>query len=91
NEKFDVIFIGGGSEVISEVISKIRSIMNKGARVVIDAILIETVNKALASLEANGFSNIDITEVIVAKGLKTKYGTAMISRNPIFIISGEFV
>jgi len=91
NEKFDVVFIGGGSEVIGEVIPKVKRIMNKGARVVIDAILIETVNRALNSLEVNGFSNIDVTEVIIAKGLKTRYGTAMISRNPIFIISGELI
>ncbi len=56
---------------------------------VIDAILLETVNNAISAMENIGFMNLEITEVIIAKGMKTKVGTAMMTRNPIFIISGE--
>ncbi|AAK42461.1 precorrin-6Y C5,15-methyltransferase (decarboxylating) subunit CbiT [Saccharolobus solfataricus] len=89
NEKFDRIFIGGGSEKIKEIISASWEIINKGGRIVIDAILLETVNNALSAMEKIGFVNLEITEVIIAKGMKTKVGTAMMARNPIFIISGE--
>ncbi|ACP47307.1 precorrin-6Y C5,15-methyltransferase(decarboxylating), CbiT subunit [Sulfolobus islandicus Y.N.15.51] len=89
NEKFDRIFIGGGSEKIKEIISASWEIIKKGGRVVIDAILLETVNNAISAMENIGFINLEITEVIIAKGMKTKVGTAMMTRNPIFIISGE--
>ncbi|MCH4815383.1 MAG: precorrin-6Y C5,15-methyltransferase (decarboxylating) subunit CbiT [Saccharolobus sp.] len=89
NEKFDRIFIGGGSEKIKEIISASWEIIKKGGRVVIDAILLETVNNAISAMENIGFMNLEITEVIIAKGMKTKVGTAMMARNPIFIISGE--
>ncbi|ACP34263.1 precorrin-6Y C5,15-methyltransferase (decarboxylating), CbiT subunit [Sulfolobus islandicus Y.G.57.14] len=89
NEKFDRIFIGGGSEKIKEIISASWEIIKKGGRVVIDAILLETVNNAISAMENIGFMNLEITEVIIAKGMKTKVGTAMMTRNPIFIISGE--
>jgi cobalt-precorrin-6B (C15)-methyltransferase len=88
-EKFDVVFIGGGSEVITEIIAAVKEIIKPKGRVVIDAILLETVNKAINALNNMKFNNIEVTEIIVAKGMKTRYGTAMVSRNPIFIISGE--
>ncbi|BDB99348.1 precorrin-6Y C5,15-methyltransferase (decarboxylating) subunit CbiT [Saccharolobus caldissimus] len=89
SEKFDRIFIGGGSEKIREILKASWNILKNGGRVAIDAILIETVNNAINSMEDIGFENIEVTEIIVAKGMKTRMGTAMISRNPIFIIVGE--
>ncbi|MDT7862351.1 MAG: precorrin-6Y C5,15-methyltransferase (decarboxylating) subunit CbiT [Saccharolobus sp.] len=89
SEKFDRIFIGGGSEKIREILKASWNILKNGGRVAVDAILIETVNNAINSMEDIGFENIEVTEIIVAKGMKTRIGTAMISRNPIFIIVGE--
>lgn len=89
SEKFDRIFIGGGSEKIREILKASWNILKNGGRVAVDAILIETVNNAINSMEDIGFENIEVTEIIVAKGMKTRMGTAMISRNPIFIIVGE--
>ncbi len=89
NEKFDKIFIGGGSERIEEILKASWLLLSENGRVVLDAILIETVNKAISAMESIGFNDIEITEVIIAKGKRTKVGTAMISRNPIFIIAGE--
>ncbi|WP_243669344.1 precorrin-6Y C5,15-methyltransferase (decarboxylating) subunit CbiT [Vulcanisaeta sp. JCM 16161] len=88
NEVFDSVFIGGGSENIEGIIEAVHDRLRSGGRIVIDAILIDTVYKAVKALERFGFSDIDVTEVIIAKGLRTRVGLAMISRNPIFIVSG---
>ena len=87
--KFDKVFIGGGSERIDEILRALWNMLNSKARVVIDAILVETVARAIKAMEEIGFGNVEVTEVIIAKGMKTRMGTAMMSRNPIFIISGE--
>ncbi|WP_338603736.1 precorrin-6Y C5,15-methyltransferase (decarboxylating) subunit CbiT [Sulfolobus tengchongensis] len=89
DKKFDRIFIGGGSEKISEIIGASWELLKENGRIVIDAILLETVNKAINAMEIMGFQNVEVTEVIIAKGMRTKMGTAMLSRNPIFIISGD--
>ncbi|MEM3204417.1 MAG: precorrin-6Y C5,15-methyltransferase (decarboxylating) subunit CbiT [Saccharolobus sp.] len=87
--KFDKVFIGGGSERIDEILRTLWNMLNSKARVVIDAILVETVARAIKAMEEIGFGNVEVTEVIIAKGMKTRMGTAMMSRNPIFIVSGE--
>jgi len=88
NEVFDSVFIGGGSENIEGIIEAVHEKLRDGGRVVIDAILIDTVYKAVKALDRLSFGEIDVTEVIIAKGLRTRVGLAMISRNPIFIVSG---
>ncbi|MFP3170215.1 MAG: precorrin-6Y C5,15-methyltransferase (decarboxylating) subunit CbiT [Sulfolobaceae archaeon] len=88
NEQLDSVFIGGGSERIREIITAIDSKLKKGGRVVADAILLETAVSATNALVELGYKT-ELIEVIVAKGMKTSKGYAMISRNPVFIIYGE--
>lgn len=89
NERFDRVFVGGGSERIEDIIRVLWGMLNGGGRVVVDAILVETVVRAVRAMEEVGFRDVEVTEVIIAKGLRTRVGTAMISRNPVFVISGE--
>ncbi len=88
NEQLDSVFIGGGSERIREIIAAIDPKLKKGGRVVADAILLETAVSATNALVELGYKT-ELIEVIVAKGMKTSKGYAMISRNPVFIIYGE--
>lgn len=88
NEQLDSVFIGGGSERIREIITAIDPKLKKGGRVVADAILLETAVSATNALVELGYKT-EVIEVIVAKGMKTSKGYAMISRNPVFIIYGE--
>ncbi len=78
----------GGSGNIEDVIEAVYNKLRVGGRLVVDAILIDTVYRALKTLEGLGVSDVDVTEVIIAKGLRTGTGIAMISRNPVFIIRG---
>ena len=87
-DTLDAVFIGGGSERIREIVQAVDKKLKRGGRVVADAILLETAINTLSSLEELGYRT-EIIEVIVAKGMKTSKGYAMISRNPIFIIYGE--
>ncbi|ARM74808.1 precorrin-6Y C5,15-methyltransferase (decarboxylating) subunit CbiT [Acidianus manzaensis] len=87
DEKVHSIFIGG-SENLEENIEKAKTLLLPNGRIVIDAILIETIARALSVLSD---FKVEITEAIIAKGMKTSKGYAMLSRNPIFIISAEKV
>lgn len=88
NEQLDSVFIGGGSERIREIITAVDQKLKKGGRIVADAILLETAVNATNALVELGYKT-EIIEVIVAKGMRTSKGYAMISRNPVFIIYGE--
>ncbi|MFP3260872.1 MAG: precorrin-6Y C5,15-methyltransferase (decarboxylating) subunit CbiT [Sulfolobus sp.] len=88
DDKLDAVFIGGGSEVIKEIMKVVDEKLKSGGRVVADAILLETAVSVLSALDELGYKS-EVIEVIVAKGMKTSKGYAMISRNPIFIIYGE--
>jgi len=87
DHEVDAIFIGG-TERLEEILLSSDKKLKNGGRIVIDAILLETVNKALSTLNQMGYKT-DVIEVIIAKGMKTSKGYAMISRNPIFIVYGE--
>ncbi|AAY79812.1 precorrin-6Y C5,15-methyltransferase (decarboxylating) subunit CbiT [Sulfolobus acidocaldarius] len=87
NDELDSAFIGG-TERLEEIIPVVSEKIRRGGMIVLDAILIESAVKALHTLSELGYK-AEVIEVIVAKGMKTSKGYAMISRNPIFIIYGE--
>ncbi len=80
-------FLIGGSHLLSEVIQAAHKKLSLQGRIVVNAILLETVTVALYELERLAFKEIDVTQVFVAKGTPTRSGTMMLARNPITIIS----
>ncbi len=88
-ERFNAIIVGGASEEIEEVISLARRcLLPPGGTLVLNAIMLETCTRAVASMRASGFEGVECTEVIVARGgMYASQGTAMIARNPVFVIS----
>ncbi|WP_236753459.1 precorrin-6Y C5,15-methyltransferase (decarboxylating) subunit CbiT [Acidianus sp. HS-5] len=86
-EEIDAVFVGGSENLDASIIEVDRLLKSKG-RIVLDAILLETAVKAISVLSSLNY-NPQIIEVIVAKGMNTSKGYAMISRNPIFIVYGE--
>ncbi len=87
NDEVDAVFVGGSENLEESIIYSDKLLKSKG-RIVLDAILLETAVKAMSVLSSLKY-NPEIVEIIVAKGMKTSKGYAMISRNPIFIVYGE--
>lgn len=84
--KADAILIGG-SKNLREIIQAAPGIMKETGRIVVNAILLETASTAIEELKKAGFKELDVTQIIVAKGKDIDHGTMMLARNPITIIS----
>jgi cobalt-precorrin-6B (C15)-methyltransferase len=80
-------FIVGGSKSLREVIRGAHEKLKENGRIVINAILLETVFVALDEIKKGRFKEVDVTQVLVAKGKDIDHGTMMLARNPITIIS----
>lgn len=83
----NAIVIGGTTGDTEKIIKLAIDRLNKGGRLVVTSILIETIYKTLKAIEDSELLEIDISQVTVAKSKKTSSGTMMISRNPVIIFS----
>jgi cobalt-precorrin-6B (C15)-methyltransferase len=83
----DAIIIGGTWGNIEQLIRLSIDKLKKGGRLVIDTILIETMYKALTTINEASLDEVDVTQVIIAKARKVTTGTMMLARNPVLIIS----
>jgi cobalt-precorrin-6B (C15)-methyltransferase len=83
----DAIIIGGTWGNIEQIIQLSIDKLNKGGRLVIDTILLETVYKAITTINEIRLDEVDITQVTIAKARKVTTGTMMLARNPVIIIS----
>jgi cobalt-precorrin-6B (C15)-methyltransferase len=83
----DSIIIGGTWGNIEQIIRLSIDKLKKGGRIVIDTILIETMYKALTTINEASLDEVDVTQVIIAKARKVTTGTMMLARNPVLIIS----
>lgn len=83
----DAIIIGGTWGNIEQIIRLSIDKLNRGGRLVIDTILIETMYKALTTINEASLDEVDVTQVIIAKARKVTTGTMMLARNPVLIIS----
>lgn len=85
-DNFDILMVGGSSGKLPNIIKKGYKKLNKGGRIIITSILLETCLEAINTLKS--FDLIpDVVNVSIAKGELTERGTMMFARNPIFIIS----
>ena len=84
----DGIVIGGTTGKTEELIDQSISRLNIGGRLVITSILIETMFKAIKTINESHFlKDIDFTQIIILKGRRTTTGTMMLARNPVMVIS----
>ena len=84
----DGIVIGGTTGRTEELIDRSINKLNNGGRLVITTILIETMYKAMKTVnESNLLEDIDFTQIIISKGRRTKTGTMLLARNPVLVIS----
>ena len=80
----DVVFIGGTSGTLSEVVRLVYE-KNPSARVVMTAVSLETIGESLAVFETYG-KTTEITQVAVTKTKKVAAHTMLAAENPVFII-----
>jgi cobalt-precorrin-6B (C15)-methyltransferase len=83
----DAMVIGGTSGEVERIVNLGIDRLNKGGRIVIDTVLIETMYKALTTINQANLEEVDVTQAIIAKARKVTTGTMMSARNPIIIIS----
>ena len=84
----DGIVIGGTTGKTEALIDQSINKLNHGGRLVITTILIETMFKAMKTVnESNLLKDSDFTQIIISKGRRTKTGTMMLARNPVLVIS----
>jgi cobalt-precorrin-6B (C15)-methyltransferase len=84
----DGIVIGGTTGRTEELINRSINKLNNGGRLAITTILIETMFKAMKTVnESNFLEDIDFTQIIISKGRRTKTGTMLLARNPVLVIS----
>jgi cobalt-precorrin-6B (C15)-methyltransferase len=83
----DAVIVGGTWGDTKQVIQLAIDRLKKGGRIVIDTILIETLYQALATINEMQLSEVDVTQVTIAKARKVTTGTMMLARNPVMIIS----
>jgi cobalt-precorrin-6B (C15)-methyltransferase len=83
----DAIFVGGTGGDTEEIVRMCYEKLKPKSRIVIGVILIETLYAVLNIVQGLGFSEIDITQVMISKSKKTSTGTMMLARNPVTIIS----
>jgi len=83
----DAVIVGGTWGDTRQVIQLAIGRLKRGGRIVIDTILIETQYQALATISEMELSEVDVTQVTIAKARKVTTGTMMLARNPVMIIS----
>ncbi len=83
----DAIFIGGGGVSLRPIIQTAHYKLKPTGRIVINAILLETATTSISELRTLGYRDIDVTNILVAKGKQINSGTMMMARNPITIVS----
>lgn len=84
----DKVFIGGTKGKMAEILRHIAKVAPE-AKVVINAIALESVADALSALKENGFAKVNTVQLSVARSRKVESYTMMTGQNPVFIIRGE--
>lgn len=86
NIKYDRMFIGGSTGSMKEIIEHFFSHTDKGARLVINTITLESLGEALEILKKYR-QDIEVINVSIGRGKKIGKYTMMYGENPIYIIT----
>ncbi len=85
--KPDRVFIGGSHGKMRLILEKIKE-KNPKARVVINAVTMETLFEAHRAMRELGYTDVDIIQLSVSRGSPAGSYTMLRAVNPVFIISG---
>lgn len=82
----DRVFIGGSGGNLAGIVRKVLD-KNPHARIVINAITLETAAEAVRLLENLEAEDVELVQVAIAKGKKAGKSHMMMGQNPIYVIS----
>lgn len=85
----DGAVIGGSGGRLGEIVRRVKTLLKPGARLVINAILLETLTTALMVLKEEGFREVDLISVAISRGRGLGDHTALQPLDPVFIIWGN--
>jgi len=83
------IIIGGSGGKMERILQLAWDKLLPGGRLVINCIALETMSQSLELLEKTGFSEIEVSQITVARGEKVAGLHLMKGLNPIYIIAAE--
>lgn len=86
-EKLDSVFIGGSGGNLRGIIKWVKELLNECGTLVINCIILETLNSALEILREEGFEDIEAIMMNVARLEKLGEGSYFKPLNPTYIIS----
>lgn len=84
----DRVFVGGSAGNL-EAILRTALDKNPAARIVVNAITLETVAEALQCLKTFDLADVDIAQITAAKGREAGAYHLMMGQNPVYLISGQ--
>lgn len=87
NIKYDRMFIGGSTGSMDEIIEHFFTNTEKGARLVINTITLESLGEAMEILKRYRPNDIEVINVAIGRGKKVGRYTMMYGENPIYIIT----
>lgn len=85
----DRVFIGGSGGNFKEIMKLVYDKLQSGGRVVINAVVLETLIEAVEMMKSLNFIGLDITQVNISKTTDLGRIHMFKSHNPVFVISGE--
>lgn len=83
------VFIGGSGGNLAEIMAFVHGQLPTGGRVVVNAVVLETLGTALAVLRQLDYAHIDVTQVSIARAVEVGSVHMLKSHNPVFVVSGE--
>ncbi|CAH2212010.1 decarboxylating cobalt-precorrin-6B (C(15))-methyltransferase [Tepidibacter aestuarii] len=87
DKKIDAAFIGGSGGNLEDIIIWLKKLLNKDGILVINCIILQTLNESLKILEQQGFEDIECVQACVSRLEKLGKGNYFKPLNPTYIIS----
>lgn len=84
----DIAFIGGSKGSMEEIFHSLFN-RNKGIRIVITAITLETLGEALSLMKLYEFREVEVVQASISRTKEAGNYHMLMGQNPVFIISGK--
>lgn len=83
----DRIFIGGGGRNLAAIIRQAASRLKPGGRMVVNTVLLDTIQSAVAAMQQLGWE-ADLVQAQISRSQRMPWSLRMTAHNPVWIVSG---